>query len=80
MNDKDLEAMLVDSMKVYIENSKQFPMLSEEEKMEKLAITLDYTDGLIERGGISTDVFKNALGNEKTKEFFDNIFFGTAEK
>lgn len=79
-DDKDLEAMLVDSMKIYIENSKQFSLLSEEEKMEKLAITLDYTDGLIEKGGISTDVFKNALGDEKTKEFFDNIFFGTAEK
>ena len=33
---------------------------------------------LIEKGGISTDVFKKSLGNEATKVFFDEIFFGTA--
>ena len=72
--------MLIDSLSVYIEHSKQFPMLSEEAKTEKLAITLEYTDGLIEKGGISTDVFKKQLGEEETKKFFDNVFFGTAVK
>ena len=32
---------------------------------------------LIEKGGISTNVFKKSLGDESTKVFFDNIFFGT---
>ncbi len=76
--DKDLEGMLIDSLKVYLEQSKQFPLLSEDEKTEKLSITVDYTDGLIEKGGISTDVFKDALGEEETKKFFDTVFFGTA--
>lgn len=76
--DKDLEAMLVDSLKVYLEHSKQLAPLSEDAKAEKLAITLEYTDGLIEKGGISTDVFKKELGNEETKKFFDQVFFGTA--
>ena len=78
--DRDLENMLVDSLKVYVEHSKQFPLLSEEEKTEKQSITLEYTDGLIEKGGISTDVFKKALGDEETKKFFDQVFFGTAVK
>ena len=52
--------------------------LTEEEREEKLAITVEYTDGLIEKGGISTDVFKSQLGNEETKKFFDSVFFGTA--
>jgi hypothetical protein len=39
---------------------------------------VEYTDGLIEKGGISTDVFKNSLGDEETKKFFDSVFFGTA--
>ncbi len=76
--DEDLEGMLVDSLKVYIQHSKQLPVLSEDEKNEKLAITMEYTDGLIEKGGISTDVFKKELGEEETKKFFDNVFFGTA--
>jgi len=76
--DADLEKLLVESLGVYLEQSKQFPMLSEEEKNEKLSITMEYTDGLIQKGGISTDVFKKALGDEETKKFFDNVFFGTA--
>ena len=79
-NDKDLEGILVDSLRTYMEHSKQLPLLSKEAKDEKMAITLEYTNGLIEKGGISTDVFKKALGEEETKKFFDNVFFGTAVK
>ena len=75
--DKALEGMLVDSLAVYLEHGKQLPLLSEEEKEEKLSITMEYTDGLIEKGGISTDVFKKDLGEEETKKFFDSVFFGT---
>ena len=53
-------------------------LLTEEEKREKRSITLEYTDGLIEKGGISTDVFKKELGDEEIKKFFDTVFFGTA--
>ncbi len=77
-DDKDLEGMLVDSLKVYLAHAKQLPLLSETDRADKLAITVEYTDGLIEKGGISTDVFKDQLGAEETKKFFDNVFFGTA--
>ncbi len=77
--DADLKGMLVDSLDVYLSHAKQLPLLTEAEKAEKLAITVEYTDGLIEKGGISTDVFKKELGPEETKKFFDNIFFGTAK-
>ena len=77
--DPQLEQMLVDCLNVYLENSKEFPELTGEERAEKLEITVDYTDGLIEKGGISTDVFKSALGDDVTKDFFDKVFFGTAD-
>ncbi len=76
--DKDLEGMLTDSIRVYANHSLQLPLFSEKERQEKLAITTAYTDGLIEKGGISTDVFKSSLGDEVTKHFFDTVFFGTA--
>lgn len=76
-HDEDTVQMLADSVKVYLEHGKQLPVLSEEDKTEKRNITLAYTDGLIEKGGISTDVFKKELGPEETKNFFDNVFFGT---
>jgi hypothetical protein len=72
--------MLVDSVHIYLTYGKEFPTLTEEQREEKLAITVEYTDGLIEKGGISTDVFKKELGDEETKNFFDKVFFGTAAK
>lgn len=76
--DADLERLLVDSVHVYLTEGKNFPLLTEEEQLEKKTITVEYTDGLIEKGGISTDVFKSSLGDEETKRFFDLVFFGTA--
>lgn len=76
--DADIQNLLVDSLKVYLEEAKDFPLLTEEQRSEKQTITVEYTDGLIEKGGISTDVFKNSLGDEETKKFFDQVFFGTA--
>jgi hypothetical protein len=76
--DPALQNMLVDSLHVYLTHGKDFPTLSDEEKSEKIAITVEYTDGLIEKGGIPTDVFKKELGDAETKVFFDNVFFGTA--
>ena len=78
--DDDLINLLVDSLHVYLEHGKELPVLSEEERNGKLEITKAYTNGLIEHGGVSTDVFKKQLGSEVTKEFFDNVFFGTAVK
>lgn len=45
----------------------------ESEKMRKAKI---YVDGLLEKGGPSTDVFKKNLGEEKTKELFYKVLFG----
>lgn len=76
-DDADVEQMLRESVRVYLEHAEALPELTEEEKNEKKNITLAYTDGLIEKGGISTDVFKKELGPEVTKDFFDRVFFGT---
>lgn len=75
--DIEVEQMLRESVRVYLEHAKALPELNEEQKTEKRNITLAYTDGLIEKGGISTDVFKAELGPEITKDFFDQVFFGT---
>lgn len=76
-DDVALKDMIVDSLKVYQQHANQIPLLSEEEREEKIAVTVAYTDGLIQNGGISTDFFKDSLGEEKTKQFFDTVFFGT---
>lgn len=37
-----------------------------------------YVEGLLEKGGPSTDVFKKELGEEKTAKLFKDILFGTS--
>ena len=43
-------------------------------KAEKAAY---YVNGLLERGGPSTDVFKKELGEKKTEKLFKEVLFGT---
>lgn len=38
-----------------------------------------YVEGLLKNGGPSTDVFKKALGEQKTAELFRKVLFGTEE-
>lgn len=76
--DAEIEQMLIESLDAYIAHEKTLPLLSAEEKAEKLAITLDYTNGLVDKGGVSTNAFKKELGVEETKKFFDQVFFGTS--
>lgn len=44
-------------------------------KREKASV---YVEGLLKNGGPSTDVFKKAIGDEKTAELFRRILFATA--
>ena len=39
----------------------------------------EYVEGLLKNGGPSTDVFKKALGEQKTAELFRKVLFGTEE-
>lgn len=58
---------------VYL-GSSRIPVTDKEAKQNKAGL---YVNGLIEKGGPSTDVFKGAIGEEKTRILFENILFGT---
>ncbi len=67
------DKLAADYLESYI-TAKTAPSFDPEVKAEK---TKRYVDGLIKNGGPSTDVFKKALGEEKTAEFFHKVFFRT---
>ena len=76
-DDEQIEEMFCDAISCYMEKANELDKLSDEEKAEKRELTQQYADNLISKSGVSTDVFKKQLGDEKTKEFFDKVFFGT---
>ena len=76
-DDDKMEEMFNEAIRCYMEAASSLKELSPAEKAVKLEITQKYCDDLVENGGVSTNVFKSALGEEKTKDFFDKVFFGT---
>ncbi len=76
-DDSREEEALTRWIEAVMEYGENLPLLSSEEKEEKLPAVKEYTDGLVEKGGVSTDLFVKALGKEDTKDFFNNVLFGT---
>ncbi|MBR2086152.1 MAG: hypothetical protein IJ906_03280 [Oscillospiraceae bacterium] len=72
------EQMFCDALETYLDASKEMETSSAEDAAKQLEITQGYSNGLIENGGVSTDVFKKALGEETTRDFFDQVFFGSS--
>ena len=52
------------------------PAAAVADKAAKEAKASYYVDGLLERGGPSTNVFKKAMGEESTAKLFETILFG----
>jgi hypothetical protein len=71
------EALFCDALGAYLDASRDVEHSSAEDAAKQLQITQDYADALIKNGGVSTDVFKKALGEETTQDFFNKVFFGT---
>ncbi len=78
-SDYDTSSMLADSFRTVLESSLNLPELTDEQKAQKHMVIQQYCDNLVDMGGISTDMFKMAMGAEKTKDFFNNVLFGTAK-
>ena len=75
--DDTLLEMLKRYLNEYLSGAKECEPLPEDKIPEKLDAMEAYTHRLISEGGISTDVFKKELGEEKTRKFFDSVMFGT---
>ena len=68
----ELDTMALEHFKAYLSSSDS-RIEDTESKNEKAAV---YVNGLLEKGGPSTDVFKKQLGVEKTTKLFKEILFG----
>ena len=70
----ELDEMTLEHFKAYLASSSA-PVVDSESKKDMAAV---YVNGLLEKGGPSTDVFKKELGVEKTTKLFREILFGIA--
>ncbi|MBE6631806.1 MAG: hypothetical protein E7623_03810 [Ruminococcaceae bacterium] len=68
----ELDSMTAEHFSAYLKVSCE--KASDIEKKRELSS--QYVNGLLERGGPSTDVFKKALGHEATEKLFKKVLFG----
>jgi len=64
-----------DYLEAFLADAKNAPVCDDADaKREKASF---YVEGLLTHGGPSTDVFKKALGEERTADLFRRVLFGT---
>lgn len=68
----------LETLGLFVNMEKAAPLLSDEDRARKWQINKSYSDGLIDEGGVSTDLWTAALGVENVRRFFDEVFFGPA--
>ena len=68
----DFDVLAADHFSVYL-NADASRVLDCNKKYD---LSLIYVNGLLEHGGPSTDVFKKALGTQKTEKLFKKVLFG----
>ncbi|MBR3448687.1 MAG: hypothetical protein IKH27_12885 [Oscillospiraceae bacterium] len=76
-DDGAISGMLYDSFGITLDASVSTPDLNEAERAARYGITQDYVDNLISNPGVSTAIFNMCLGQERTRQFFNDVFFGT---
>ena len=67
----------LDFLALVVRMEQAAPVLSGEDLALKWKKNREYADRLIDDGGVSTDLFTEALGAENTRRFFHEIFFGS---
>ena len=65
-----------DFLRLFISMEQAAEPLSEQDLTEKWQKNKAYADRLIDEGGVSTDLFTQALGAVNTRRFFHEVFFG----
>lgn len=73
--DDEILEIFLENLRTWIAMERYTPFLTDYQYKLKWKKTKEYTDALVDEGGVSTDVFKTTLGAEKTRLFFDEVFF-----
>lgn len=63
------------NLDTFIEMEKNSPVLDEEARSEKWKCNYEYARRLVDDGGVSTELFLESLGADRTKRFFYSVFF-----
>ena len=68
----------LDVLDLYLEAECAMPALDGSDRARKWQLNKGYADRLVDEGGVSTDLFTQAIGAEDTRRFFDEVFFAPA--
>ena len=65
-------------LELFVRMAQAAPALEGDDLIAKWQLNKGYSDRLVDEGGVSTDLFVEALGPDNTRRFFDEVFFAPA--
>ena len=68
----------IEALDQFISMEQAMPPLTGDELQKKQRLNKAYADRLIDEGGVSTDLFVQAIGPQNTRRFFEEVFFAPA--
>lgn len=68
----------LEALERYVSTASAMCALVDEDRKAKWRLNKAYADRLVDEGGVSTDLFTQALGPENTRRFFNEVFFAPA--
>ena len=68
----------LEALRLFVDMEKAAMPLTGADLVRKWELNKNYSDRLIDEGGVSTDLWVAAIGPENTRRFFDEVFFGPA--
>lgn len=68
----------LEALRLFVNMEQAATPLTGADLARKWELNKDYSDRLVDEGGVSTDLWVAAIGPENTRRFFDEVFFGPA--
>ncbi len=76
--DELASARFLEALEAFVALEQATPTLTGDDLRKKWQLNSDYANRLVDEGGVSTDLFTQAIGAENTRRFFTDVFFGPA--
>ncbi len=75
-NDEAIARLAIDVLELYAEMEQNSPPLASQAATVKRRLTENYVDRLLDDGGVTTDIWKQHLGDALLRRYYYEVFFG----
>ena len=79
INDKYFLNIIKEIVEAYVVSTEKAPKISPDDQKKIVGLYKEFSNNLVEKGGVAINNFIKSLGKEKTAEFLSNVFYGYSQ-